>query len=275
MSPAIRLGERDLQCSNKNKWANRERRNAHYVMSIKLARAFFLFNTSLPNATATTTTTHVGLFFFPLHFICPFVRLSARSFVRWFVRSLVHWIWYRIHGTSINANCTKPIVWITESTKLAIFNGCSLEKAAIQPCSYFLLCSFHSFLALCKFNEENLKQIVTCKENTHSTITLIYFENVCSFGRMRDIRLEFIEWILIFIFKDGTRIEFSVSIELQSLFFHSIVHSLYRSFSLSISLFSVSLPVFVLLSLILSCCSLVLFCRFLHSRSVSLKTFLE
>lgn len=115
---------------------------------------------------------HMLVCFFPLHFICSSVRLSTRS--------LVHWIWYRIHGTSINANCTKPIVWITESTKLAIFNGCSLEKAAIHACSYFLLCTFHSFLALCKFNEENLKQIVTCKENTHSTITLIYFENVCA-----------------------------------------------------------------------------------------------
>lgn len=155
MSPAIRLCERDLQCSNKNKWANRERRNAHYVMSIKLARAFFLFNTSLPNATATTT--NVVFFFFTFHLS---VRLSARSFVR----SLVHWISYRIHGTSINANCTKPIVWITESTKLAIFNGCSLEKAAIQACSYFLLCTFHSFLALCIFNEENLINLWNAKK---------------------------------------------------------------------------------------------------------------
>lgn len=105
MSPAIRLGERDLQCSNKNKWANRERRNAHYVMSIKLARAFFLFNTSLPNATATTTTTHVGLFFFLyISFVrpsvCPPVRSFVDSFVRWFIE----------FGTEFMAHQLMPIV---------------------------------------------------------------------------------------------------------------------------------------------------------------------
>lgn len=99
MSPAIRLCERDLQCSNKNKWANRERRNAHYVMSIKLARAFFLFSTSLPNATATTTTTNVGIFF-SSYFICLSVCPPVRSFVRWFIE----------FGTESMAHQLMPIV---------------------------------------------------------------------------------------------------------------------------------------------------------------------